>query len=221
VTTITDYSSLQDAVADYLDRTDLTARIPTFIQLAEAKLNAVFEHRDIQSESTLTPVVGSRYIALPTGYRSPQNMWIQWSGSAGRQEMRSLIPEAMLVTTVNSIPQSWAIDGSNIAFNCPCNANGDYSFIFRWLGSIALASAADTNLVLTNYPNVYLFGALREAAPFLRDPDALAMWEAKFEEALMDARAKENRDKALVTLSTEPGGLTVPRRSSFNVYAGY
>lgn len=217
---ITTYSELQAAVANWLDRSDLTARIPEFIALAEADINAQFAHRAIESSSTLTPVVGSRYIALPTGFRQALNLWLQWTGSAGVQEVRALIPEAMRITTVNSIPSAWCVDGSNIAFDCPCNDNGDYTFLFRWMGGIALSDSTTTNLILTNYPNVYLFGALKEAAPFLRDPEALTMWEGKYIDAITKARAKENLDKGLVTLSTEPGQLT-HRRTSFNIYRGY
>ena len=35
---ITNYTTLQSTIADYLARTDLTAQIPTFIQLCENRL---------------------------------------------------------------------------------------------------------------------------------------------------------------------------------------
>ena len=44
---ITDYASLQAAVADYLNREDLTTQIQTFIQLAEAKFNRELRVRDM------------------------------------------------------------------------------------------------------------------------------------------------------------------------------
>lgn len=216
---ITTYSELQTAVANWLDRGDLGTRIPEFIALAEADINSQFLHRDIENTSTLTGTVGSHTIALPTGYRSPLNMWLLWSGSAGTQSMRALTRATMHITTVNSIPSAWAIDGNNIYFDCPVNSTSDYSFLFRWAGSVALSDTTTTNLVLTNYPNVYLFGALREAAPYLRDPEALAMWDAKYQEAIEKAKAKEFREKAQTTLSTEPGMLT-HKRASFNIYRG-
>lgn len=216
---ITTYAELQDAVANWLDRSDLTDRIPEFIQLAEADINARFEHRDIESTTTLTPVVGSHEIDLPAGYRSPLNLWGLWAGAAGTFEVRAVIREAMHITTVNSIPSAWCIDGDTIYFDCPNISASGYAFLFRWQGGVALSDATTTNLVLENYPNVYLFGALKEAAPFLRDPEALSMWEAKYEDAIGKARTKEGREKALVTLSTEPGLLST-RRASFNVYRG-
>jgi len=37
---IATYSELQTAVADWMHRTDLTAKIPDFITLAESRINA-------------------------------------------------------------------------------------------------------------------------------------------------------------------------------------
>lgn len=217
---ITTYSTLKDAVADFLDRTDLTTQIPTFIQLCEADINAQFNHRGVESTSTLTPTASSRTIALPTGYREPLNLWGLWEGSAGTFDVRAVIREAMHISTVDGIPSAWCIDGDNVSFDCPCNSASQYTFLFRWVGGVALSDSTTTNLILTNYPNVYLFGALKEAAPYLRDPDALALWEGKYQDAIMKAKAKESRDKSLTTLSTEPGMLAT-RRTSFNVYRGY
>lgn len=216
---ITTYSELKDALANWLDRADLTSRIPEFIALAEADINAVFSHRDIESTSTLTPTASSRTIALPTGYRSPLNLWLLWSGSAGTQELRALTRETMHISTVDSIPDAWCTDGSTITFDCPCNSASDYSFLFRWIGGVALSDATTTNLILTNYPNLYLYQSLKHAAPYLRDPEALQMWSALANDAMRDARAKEAREKSLTTLSTEPG-MMVRGRTSFNVYRG-
>ena len=216
---ITTYAELKTAVANWLIRSDLTSRIPEFIALAEADINAKFEHRDIASSSTLTPVVGSRYITLPTGYRSPQQLWGQWVDSGGTFDLRPLTPETMAPSSVNSIPSAWCVDGDNIAFDCPNTSATDYTFLFRWLGGVALAESADTNLILENYPNVYLFGALKEGFAYARDADMAPYWGDRYANALADARAKENRDKALTTLSTEPGLLTMSR-PSFDVYTG-
>jgi len=54
VTQITDYTSLQAAVTEYLARdqdTTLIARIATFIQLAEAKLNRQLFVRQMEQRS--------------------------------------------------------------------------------------------------------------------------------------------------------------------------
>ena len=44
---IATYTDLQSSVADWLNRSDLSAVIPTFIQLAEAKFNRELRTRDM------------------------------------------------------------------------------------------------------------------------------------------------------------------------------
>lgn len=213
------YSDLKASVADFLNRTDLTASIPDFIRLAEADINSHFDLRTVETDATVTAVSGSRFIPLPAGFREAQNLWINWPYGRG-EPLRFVTPELLVTYAAAGIPLFWCIDGDNIAFERP--VNDAYSFTLRQIGGVVLSDAAPTNLVLTNYPNVYLYGALKEAAPYLRDADAMTMWEAKYADAIQKAKAKEGRIKALVTLSTEPGQLTRSgRRSSFNINRGW
>lgn len=215
----TTYSQLKESIAGFLNRGDLSAVIPDFIALAEADLNSQFDIRTIETDQALTAVTSSRYIALPAGFREPQNLWINWAYGRG-EPLRFVVPELLQTTTVNGIPHAWCIDGSNIAFNCP--ANDAYSMTLRMLGGVALSDSVPTNLILTNYPDVYLYGALKASAGYLRDTEGLATWAALYSEALMRAKAKEKRIKALVTLSTDPGALTFyGNRRGFNINRGY
>src|SRR4051812_14862616 len=68
---ITTYAELQAAAANWLVRGDLTARIPEFIALAEARLNRVLRARLAESEAALTASVGSRSVPLPAGFAEP------------------------------------------------------------------------------------------------------------------------------------------------------
>jgi hypothetical protein len=61
--TITNYTTLQSTVADYLNRTDLTSIIPTFIQLAESQINRDVRHYEMETRSTATIDAGDQYIA--------------------------------------------------------------------------------------------------------------------------------------------------------------
>ena len=213
------YSELQAAVADFLNRTDLTATIPDFIKLAEADINSHFDQRTVETDAALSTVSGSRFVALPAGFREPQNLWIEWGFGRG-QPLRMVTPELLLTRTTPGIPLLWCIDGNNVAFECPWN--GVYSLTLRMMGALALSDATPTNLILTNYPNVYLYGALKEAATYLRDAEAMGIWETKYADSIAKAKAKEGRIKSLVTLSTEPGELSRSgRRGGFNINRGF
>jgi len=212
------YSELQASVADFLERGDLTAVIPDFIKLAEADINSQFNLRDGDQNTALTTVPGSRFVALPAGYREAQNFWIEWTYGRG-DPLRFVLPELLITYSAPGRPLTWCIDGTNIAFERPVDQA--YSVTLRTSGAVQLSDAAPTNLLLTNYPNVYLYGALREAATYLKDTEALQIWSAKFEEAITKAKAKEGRNKALVTLSTEPGIMQLGNRRGFNINRGW
>src|SRR5882757_5473902 len=76
VTQIVDYASLQSAVIEYLARdqdSTLIVRIPTFIQLAEAKFNRQLFVRQMEQRSTALVDTGSsepEFIALPADFQS-------------------------------------------------------------------------------------------------------------------------------------------------------
>lgn len=216
---ISTYSDLKAAVADWLNRSDLTATIPNFIALAEADINSHFDLRTVESDQLVSATPGSRYVALPTGFREAQNLWINWPYGRGTP-LRFVTPELLTTIATPGAPLLWCIDGDNIAFERP--ADQAYSLTLRMIGGVGLSDTSPANLILTNYPNVYLYGALREAAPYLRDPEASGLWEAKYADAITKAKAKENRTKSLVTLSTEPGQLTFRgNRSGFNINRGW
>ena len=44
---LTTYAELKTSVADFLNRTDLTSAIPTFISLAEADLNRKIDRKSV------------------------------------------------------------------------------------------------------------------------------------------------------------------------------
>ena len=62
---ITTYAQLQTAAANWLDRTDLSARIPEFIELAEANFNRVIRQPDMVAKDNSFSLA-AQYTTLPT-----------------------------------------------------------------------------------------------------------------------------------------------------------
>lgn len=214
---IVDYASLQDAVASWLNRSDLTTRIPDFIGLAEVWMMRKIRTRLMETDMALSGVIGSRLITLPADYQEPLNLW--WNNGTEREPLRFVAPALIDVWVQNGHPYQWAIDGTNLAFERPCDQA--YSFTFRYRQKLALSATSTTNTLLTQYPDIYLFASLVEAAPYLKDADALQMWEQRRGSAAHDIREAEERQKSLTTLSTEVALLGRRGRRGFNVWTGY
>jgi hypothetical protein len=211
---ITTYAELQAATANWLVRSDLTARIPEFITLAEARLNRVLRARLAETEAVLTATPGARTIPLPAGFAEPLALWLVTT--SGREGLRFMEPALAAISAAPGQPCSWSIDGAMLAFERPCDQA--YGFVFRMLTKFTLSVAAPTNSLLSNYPDAYLFATLCEAGPFLRDDDLAGVYEARLERAIGEINSKDARARAARTLVTE-----VPRRGSgdFDIIRGY
>ncbi len=76
---ISNYTELNTAVANWLDRDDLTDRIPEFIALAEARFNRLLRIRAMEEKQTASTVAGQRNLALPTNFIQMRNLQINTS----------------------------------------------------------------------------------------------------------------------------------------------
>lgn len=198
---ITTYAELQAAVANWLVRGDLTARAPEFIALFEAWANRDLRVRDMEKRATSSPV--SEYGTLPTDFVEEISFVMtegdeRWEIEAAPQ----VVIDAADVQTGR--PRNYAIVGGQFRFfPSPDKA---YGAILTYYGQIpALSDAATSNWLLAKAPDAYLFGALAEAGPFLRDPDVTAAYELKRDRAI--AAVKKAARPAVGKLRTEFPGL--------------
>lgn len=197
---ITTYAQLQSAIADWLERRDLTGRIPDFISLAEARLNRILRLRLMEAEASLVVASGVRKVGLPAGFREPLALWLDQP--QGRRRLRFVDPVVLEVSTQSGAPDAWSVDGDQLVFDRPCDRTCDVTL--RMLGRLTLSDAAPTNPLLADYPDLYLFGALVEAAPYLRDAEMLGVFMGRLDAAMAEVRAKEARARSLSTLSVAP-----------------
>lgn len=205
---ISTYAQLQAAVANWLVRGDLTARIPEFIRLAEARLNRVLRMRLAEADVALTTSVGARTVALPADFAEARALWLV------RPDRRTMLPfmEPSLIGAISlqGEPGAWTVDGATLAFDRPCDQA--YALTLRMLRAFALSEAAPTNALLNEAPDVYLFATLCEAGPFLRDTELSGLYEGKLERAIGELNARDARSRAPRTLGTELADLLLDRR---------
>lgn len=194
---ITNYSTLQTAIANWLHRSDLTSVIPDFIALAESRINRVFAARGAEIDVTLSATADSAFVSLPADFSSPIALWLE--SFVPRRQLVFKQPSELAYVPVKTYPNFWTIKDGQIQFDRI--AAGNYPLTLRYKQSSNIA-ATDTNYILTNYPDIYLFGALVEAASFIRDEAQAPIWQQKFENAINEAQSNENASKESL-LATE------------------
>lgn len=179
---IVDYSSLQSAVAEYLHRGDLTANIPDFISLAEARLNRRLRIRAMEQRATGTALGG--LISLPSGYREGRSLHIANGGSYRRIDYVS--PERAALYEGSGSPTAFTIVGSSIEL-LPAQ-DADYALVYyKALDPLS----AGQNWLILNAPDVYLYATLLEATPFIKGDQRIQVWQAFLDAAITDLEAED------------------------------
>jgi hypothetical protein len=170
--TITNYATLQSAIADYLNRADLTAQIQTFIQFAEADLNTRLRSREMIVNATATS--DGQFVALPPDWLEAINMMIV----GGQSPLRYITPdEADTIIKAQTYTSTRFYSMTTGVIELVPPAVDDITIDMVYYGKIpALSDANTTNWLLTKAPDVYLYGALTHAAPFLMDDQRMAIF---------------------------------------------
>ena len=192
---ISTFAELKTATANWLDRSDLTDRIPEFIALAEARFNRILRIRDMETVSTaISTVAGTREYDLPTGFVQMKEFHLTTD---------PLTPLAYI--TPEMMTRIWAGSGQGkpevftiIADNVRLGPNPDAVYTTSMLyykTFTALSDSATTNDMLTNNPDVYLYGTLLEAEPFIMNDERVQLWAIAFKQAIDDIQNQDNKDR--------------------------
>lgn len=211
---ISTYSELQAAVAAWLKRSDLAARVPDFISLAETRIKSLVDIINLEVTVPLATTPNSDIVPLPADFKSPIKLWLADINPI--EALDQFLPESLPYNNVPNRPLYWAVDGPNIRFHCPTNQV--YPIQFRYHQLFDLSDANPSNTILTNYPDVYLFGALCEAGDFMFDDQNVVKWDAKFRDAIQRCSNQEASNNKLVPLATEFGQI---QKRRFNIFRGY
>jgi len=185
----TSYATLQTAIAERRERvgvSDYEALTPDFIRIAENKLNRIAPVRLSRvNDATLTATPASRNITLPSDFLEAYALFLTTDGD--ETELARIQPGVMELHTTSGPPRQWAINAGNIELDQLADSAHTFRFFYRKkLFDLSAGGASDPNWLLTNYPDVYLYGSLVEAADYEMDDNALVKYQARFDRALDD-----------------------------------
>ena len=191
---INTYGTLQTAVANWLDRDDLSARIPEFISLCEAIFNRTLRIRAMETTVSDSTPSGSKEDALPTGYLQMREIHLETSPVVSLSYITPEIMYRIRAGSTNSKPNSYTIMGDNILFGPTPNSVYTYSMTY-YKAIDALSDYATTNWAILNAPDLYMYGTLLQAEPFLMNDERVPLWERGFRQAISDLQEQDNKDR--------------------------
>ena len=190
--------------------------IPDFIRRAEAKINRRLHLRAMERlafydyEASAT----SRYIDLPKRFLELISLSTKKASESDTAflPMRYVAPADIMGYVVDNRerPRYYTLRNYLEVNSLP---DVDYTLRMHYLKGWDI-EAENTNWLLTNYPDIYLYGALLEATAYLQDDPRLPVWADLFIAAMKDANALDDSSRNDTTLSTH-------ELASLNSYGTY
>jgi len=183
---LANYGQLKTSIGAELARdgdTDFTAKVPDFVRLFEVNIQRDLLHRRQQTSETIALAASGTSLTLPTDFLSAEAVILQST------PLKALVSKTIFdlfqeyPNTTTAQPVAYAIQGGNMLIRPPSDAA--YNVELHYYQALTvLTDDADTNWLLTNYPDVYLYGSLVHSAPYLEDDARLQVWIGLYDRAV-------------------------------------
>lgn len=200
---ITDYTTLNSAIADHLNRSDLTSAIPVFIQLAEAKLARDSRVRKIKRNAAFSVSVSPTN--APPDFLSLVSLAHVGPTYFGPIEIvgPDEIGKRMAEYGTTGVPRFAAVIDGDFVF-APAPDTSYTLDITYWQTFSPLSDITTTNWLLTSHPDIYLYASLVHSAPYLKDDDRVAVWSTLLESSLEELGRLTSEQRFSGTLVRRP-----------------
>jgi hypothetical protein len=186
------FAGLKATIADYLNRDDLTSVIPSFITVAEAKFNRKLRVRQMVKRANAT--LDTQYFAFPSDFLQAKEFQLNTNPITYLQYVTQNQGDFGSSTQYIAVgkPQYYTIIGTQIQV-IP-TPDSSYTGELTYYGKIPELSNANTsNWLLAYAPDLYLYGALVEASPYLKDDERLATWGQLYANSIGDIEVADQR----------------------------
>lgn len=187
---ITNYTTLQTAVADYLARSDLTTFIPNFVQNFEEDFYREPLNWASWMETALSVSISSGVAAVPADYLGLKIAYISGQTSA---PLKRISLDQLYQRYPRSLGTGQAVyiarNGANFEFG-PEASDGTLAGTYYAKPTLLRSDSDGSNFLTVNCPDGCLYGSLMAAAPFLQNDKRLPTWQAMYDMAITSYRKR-------------------------------
>jgi hypothetical protein len=189
---ITTYAELQSAVGNWLNRDDLTDRIPEFITLAEARFNRVVRAPDMLSRNDAFAIDG-QYEDVPSGFLEASRFVLLTSPvTVLEYKTPQEIAELRHTRSSQGKPAYYTVVGGSFEFLPTPDSSYTASLLYY---ARLTAVSSSWNWLATSHPDIYLYGALCAAEPYVQNDERLLVWKSQLNEALAELGVMNDRKR--------------------------
>jgi hypothetical protein len=187
-----DYDSLQASIASWLNRDDLSAQIPDFIRMAEEGFERQLRIREMITVDSA--VIDEDYEALPDDFLELKSLRFKDNPTFKPQYVTPDMIEFYRTQNhgAGGTPRFYTIIGNNLLFDR--TPTGDPVLeITSYVRFKHLSDDDPENTLLDKAFDLYLYGSLIHAEPFLKNDERVQTWAALYSQAKSDIIAADRQ----------------------------
>lgn len=182
------YSDLLTAAANWLARADLTSRIPEFISLAESDFNRELRTRQMLVNNPAF-VISGEFVNVPANFLEVKD----WYLNTSPRKSITFLSDDLATDMYNSSgpPKYYSISGEQ--FRISPIPGGSYSTVLRYFQSVPPLQANLTNWLMTQHPNLYLFNVLLQGSLYIQNDQGAGKWLQAYQTELASIKSADQR----------------------------
>lgn len=204
---LTTYAELKTSIGDWLNRSDLTSVIPDFISLAEAQIERTLRARQMIVRANAS--FDAQYGAVPSDFLEAKSLKLTSTNPQTPLSFMSIdaLDAEMTKYTASGKPKFFGVVGGQLRI-VP-TPDSTYTTELTYYAKLSKLSTSNTsNWLLASSPDIYLYGSLLQAAPYLQDDARIQTWATLYERALNDLQTADDR-------GASSGGALLTRAKTF------
>ena len=193
---LNNFANLKASIKRRSKRNDVSdADLNDYIQQAESEfynnVSAPLRIRGMEARATSSADTASRFLALPDDFLNMRSLHIVTS--SGNQDVTFMAPEQLAVPGTTGRPRYFTVT-TQLEFDVV--PDDTYTVEMQYLRKIsALSDANPTNIILTEAPNIYLFGALKNLFEDHMEMDVSGFFEQRFIGAIQGLNKTDKRGR--------------------------
>ena len=174
---INTYATLKTAIADFLNRDDLTSAIDNFIALAEAQINRDVRHWKMEKRASGQQSGGDEYMQIPADWMETIRFHVTDNGTSPLDliSRKAMEDKRAGAEDETGTPRYYTHADSQFQLYPTPSATTNTELLYYAKTTVLSASNTD-NWLLLEAPDVYLYGALLHSAPYLGEDERVAVW---------------------------------------------
>lgn len=190
---LSNLGDLKTSVAGWATKTSLTTQIPDFVAWAHEEICRRLRAPVLYARADVT--VDAETVAAPTGFLAAKRFYLDVSP---RVVLNVTSSEHMIDLTAQyatgTYPTHFAVEGTDTLAFGPLFSGSATGKLLYYKAPDLLVDDDDTNVVLTKYPFLYLYGALEALFRYLEDDNNTDRYGGLFGALIDSINAEEMKD---------------------------